>query len=184
MISYFIYNLIQFPFLLVPTHKLRKLFLVKTVLVPPTALAMVIYLSVKAGGGTSLFHQPATVHGTTRAWLWLSNLTSVIGGFSTLAVNIPDFSRFAKTPGAQVWQLPFIPIFKIIVAIFGVVGASASKRLYGQVLWSPVDIINQWNGTPGGRAVAFFCGVVWLLAQICVNVSANSISSANGRCDS
>lgn len=180
MISYFLYQLLQFPFLLIPTHKLQYMFLAKTILVPPTALAMVIWISVTAGHGGDFFNQPATIHGSDRAWLWLSSLTAMTGGFSTLTVNIPDFSRFSKTPGAQVWQLPFIPFFKILVAIFGIVAASASKQLYGTTLWSPITIIAQWQGTPGGRAAAFFCAVVWLLAQICVNISSNSISFANG----
>jgi cytosine/uracil/thiamine/allantoin permease len=104
------------------------------------------------------------------------------GGFSTLAVNISDFSRFAKKPGSQVWQLPFIPLFKIICSLFGLVAASASKPLYGKVLWQPLDIVAMWQGTPGGRAAAFFCAALWCLAQICVNISANSISFGNGIC--
>lgn len=101
------------------------------------------------------------------------------GGYSTLAVNIPDFSRFSKTRGAQLWQLPFIPIFKTLVGVFGIVSASASKKVYGEVYWSPLDIINRWQGTPGGRAAAFFAASIWLLAQISVNISANGISFAN-----
>jgi NCS1 family nucleobase:cation symporter-1 len=144
------------------------------------ALAMVIYLAVAARDAPDFWNQKATVSGSTRAWLWLSSMTSITGGFSTLAVNIPDFARFARKPGSQVWQLPFIPIFKILVSIFGVVGAAASKPLYGSVLWSPLDIIAEWQGSHGGRAAAFFCGALWCLAQICVNISANSVSFGNG----
>lgn len=43
------------------------------------ALAMVIWISVKAGGGSDLFHSPPTVHGSERAWLWLMNMTSITG---------------------------------------------------------------------------------------------------------
>ncbi|RDI84618.1 hypothetical protein Vi05172_g5488 [Venturia inaequalis] len=140
---------------------------------------MVIWISVKAGGAGTFFNAPPTVHGSTRAWLWLANLTSVTGGFSTLAVNIPDFSRFSKNSGAQYWQLPCIPFLKVIVGIFGIISASASKEIYGTTLWSPLTIIAKWQGTPGGRAAAFFAGLVWLVAQISVNVTANSISFAN-----
>jgi NCS1 family nucleobase:cation symporter-1 len=41
MISYFLYWLIQFPMLLIPTHKLQYMFWVKTVLMPPVAIGMV-----------------------------------------------------------------------------------------------------------------------------------------------
>ncbi|KAI0884809.1 uracil permease [Annulohypoxylon maeteangense] len=179
LLSYFIYWCIQFPLLLIPSHRLQYLFWVKTVLVTPMALAMVVWITVAAGGNGEFFYAPATVGGSARAWLWLSNLTSVTGGYSTLAVNIPDFSRFSKTRGAQLWQLPFIPLFKTLVGIFGIVSASASKQVYGTVYWSPLDIINRWQGSPGGRAAAFFAASIWLLAQISVNVSANGISFAN-----
>lgn len=94
--------------------------------------------------------------------------------------NIPDFSRFSKNSGAQYWQLPCIPFLKVVVGIFGIISASASKEIYGTTLWSPLTIIAKWQGTPGGRAAAFFAGLVWLIAQISVNVTANLISFANG----
>ncbi|KAI1381416.1 uracil permease [Hypoxylon crocopeplum] len=179
LLSYFIYWCIQFPLLMIPSHRLQYLFWVKTILVTPMALAMVIWITVEAGGQGDFFYAPATVSGSTRAWLWLSNLTSVTGGYSTLAVNIPDFSRFSKSRGAQLWQLPFIPIFKTIVGVFGIISASASKKVYGTVYWSPLEIINRWQGSPGGRAAAFFAASIWLLAQVSVNISANGISFAN-----
>lgn len=70
-------------------------------------------------------------------------MTSITGGFSTLAVNISDFSRFSKTRTAHYWQLPMIPFFKCIVGVFGVVSASAAAQLYGEALWSPLDIIEK-----------------------------------------
>jgi NCS1 nucleoside transporter family len=105
MISYFVYCAVQFPFMLVPTHKLQYLFYAKTILVLPTALAMVIWITVKAGHNPNdFFQQPPSVHGAERAWLWVSAMTSITGGFSTLAVNIMDFSRvaIADNPVVQV----------------------------------------------------------------------------------
>ncbi|KAL2784406.1 permease for cytosine/purines, uracil, thiamine, allantoin-domain-containing protein [Aspergillus keveii] len=179
MISYVVYHAVQTPFLFIPTHKLHYMFMFKSALVPPMALAMVIWISVKAGGGADLFSKPATVHGSERAWLWLTNMTSITGGFSTLAVNISDFSRFSKKPGGPVWQLPMIPFFKVITGLFGIIAASASQNVYGEILWSPLDIIDNWKGSPGARAAAFFCSSLWLLATICNNISANSISFSN-----
>ncbi|KAH7122049.1 permease for cytosine/purines, uracil, thiamine, allantoin-domain-containing protein [Dactylonectria estremocensis] len=180
MVSYFIYWLIQTPLLLIPTHRLQYLFNAKAILMTPMALAMVIWISCKARGQSSnFFYAPATVSGSTRAWLWLANLTSVTGGYTTLTVNIPDFSRFSKNRGANLWQLPAIPFFKVIVGIFGIISAGASKEVYGEALWNPIDIINKWQGSAGGRAAAFFCAFIWLLAQISVNISANGISFAN-----
>ncbi|KAK2025435.1 NCS1 nucleoside transporter [Colletotrichum zoysiae] len=179
MISYFIYWLIQFPLLLVPTHKLQYVFWVKTVVTLPMAIGMVIWVAVRAGGQGDFFHAPSQVHGAERAWLWLSSLTSVTGGYSTLAVNIPDFSRFSKNSHAQYWQLPVIPFFKTIVALFGVISAAAAQEIWGVPYWTPLEIMATWQNTPGGRAAAFFCASIWLLAQISVNISANAVSFAN-----
>jgi NCS1 family nucleobase:cation symporter-1 len=64
------------------------------------------------------------------------------------------------------------------VAIIGIVVTSASAVLYGEYLWDPIDIIDRWDG-PAGRAAAFFAGVSWCLAQVCVNISATVVSGAN-----
>ena len=79
MVSYFIYHVLQAPFLFIPTYKLQCMFWFKTILVPPMALAMTIWIAVKAGGGDSFFRRPATIHGSARAWLWLANMTSITG---------------------------------------------------------------------------------------------------------
>lgn len=81
MISYLVYHVLQAPFLFIPTHRLHYMFIFKSALVPPMALAMVIWISVKAGGGSDLFHAPPTVHGSERAWLWLMNMTSITGTY-------------------------------------------------------------------------------------------------------
>jgi nucleobase:cation symporter-1, NCS1 family len=94
-------------------------------------------------------------------------------------VNISDFSRFSKNSHAQIWQLPVIPFFKTIVALFGIISASAAKDIWGVAYWTPLQIIDTWQDTSGGRAAAFFCASIWLLAQISVNISANAVSFAN-----
>ncbi|GAM34191.1 hypothetical protein TCE0_015r01606 [Talaromyces pinophilus] len=176
MVSYLVYHILQAPFLFIPTHRLQYMFIFKSALVPPMALAMVIWISVKAGGGSDLFHAPPTVHGSERAWLWLMNMTSITGMY--LEDNL-HLIQYLKKPGSPVWQLPMIPLFKVITGLFGIIAASASQKVYGTVLWSPLQIIDQWQGSPGSRAAAFFCASLWLLAQICNNISANSVSFAN-----
>ena len=107
------------------------------------AVAMTIWIAAQVGGGADFFYALSTVSGSTRAWLWLSNLTSVTGGYSTLVVNIPELSRFSRHKGAQDWQLPVIPMFKVLVGALGIVSAAASQKLYNKTLWNPLDIVNQ-----------------------------------------
>ncbi|KAH0839036.1 hypothetical protein AYO21_04634 [Fonsecaea monophora] len=179
MISYFLFWIIQLPLLLIPPTKLRWLFIIKLVAAPITALATLGWIVHKAGGSGAIFSLPETVHGSQRAWLWLSCMSSVTGSWATLACNIPDFSRYARSSRGQYIQLPFLPAIFTVCGVMGIVTTSASKVLYGEFLWNPLDIIAHWLDNPGGRAAAFFAALSWYIAQVGTNITANSISAAN-----
>lgn len=97
---------------------------------------------------------------------------------STVGVNIPDFTRYMRKPQSSLTQGVWFPLVCSWIAIIGIVVTSTSGVLYGEYLWDPITIIDTWDG-PGGRAAAFFAGVSWCLAQICVNISATVVSGAN-----
>lgn len=147
---------------------------------PIAALATMGWCIHKAGGSGQIFSQAATVSGSTKAYLWLSCMSSTIGIWSTLACNIPDFSRYARSNKGQFIQLPFLPIICTLCAVIGIVTTSASGVIYGDQLWNPLDIYAHWldNGH-GGRAAAFFAATAWYIAQVGTNITANSISAAN-----
>lgn len=180
MVSYVVYHALQFPFLFIRPHKLKYLFRAKVILLPPVVIGMTAWISAQAGGGDGFFHEPPRIHGAERAWQWLSGMTSVTGGVSSLTLNISDWSRFTKQPSAQWWQVFLMPFFLTTMGICGIVGASASQKLWGTAIWNPLDIVAKWQGSSGGRAAAFFCSAMWLLAQISVNLSTNSVAFATG----
>lgn len=64
------------------------------------------------------------------------------------------------------------------MGIFGIICCSASKVVYGEYIWDPLDMASRWDG-PAGRCGAFFFGLGWVVAQIGTNLSANVISCAN-----
>lgn len=92
MMCYFLYWLIQFPFMLISPQSIRWLFLVKAIVAPPTWLAMLIWAFVKVPASSGFFAQHSTLTGTNLSWAWLSALNAALGIYSTLAVNIPDFT--------------------------------------------------------------------------------------------
>lgn len=75
---------------------------------------------------------------------------------------------------APLSQLPTIPIVKTLYAVLGIATVGAGRTVYGEDIWSPVELMARWEGS-GGRFLAFFCGCLWMLAQISCNLSANSI---------
>ncbi|KAH9948616.1 cytosine-purine permease [Amylocystis lapponica] len=175
MMCYFLYWLIQFPFMLISPQRIRWLFLAKAMIVPPAWLAMLIWAFVKVPSSSGLFTQSATISGSALSWAWLSALNSALGIYSTLAVNIPDFTRYAKDERAQYVQLAIIPVAFTLCGFIGIAVTSAGIVLYGEVLWDPLLLIDKWDN----RAAAFFASFAFVLATLGTNISANSLSAAN-----
>ena len=92
MICYFLYWSIQFPFLLISPQKIRWLFLAKALIVPPTWLALLIWAFVKVPPNSGILAQKAVLSSSELSWAWLGALNSALGSYSTLGVNIPDFT--------------------------------------------------------------------------------------------
>ncbi|KIH91075.1 cytosine-purine permease [Sporothrix brasiliensis 5110] len=180
MCSYFLFWIIQMPLLLIHPTKLKPLFWIKLLAAPVAAVATMGWCVHKAGGGGDIFKLKAEVSGSDYAYLWLSCMTAVTGSWATLAVNIPDFTRYAKSANGQYVQLPFLPIVFTVCGLLGIITTSAVKVFTGQYLWNPLDIISLWlDMGRGGRCAAFFAALAWYIAQVGTNITANSISAAN-----
>ncbi|GBE88557.1 Uncharacterized permease [Sparassis crispa] len=175
IMCYFLYWLFQFPFMLLSPQKIRWVFVARAIIVLPAWIAILIWAFVKVPASEGLFSQKSTLSGSDLSWAWLSALNSALGIYSTLAVNIPDFTRYAKDERAQYVQLIIIPIAFTFVGFIGMAVTSAGILLYGQVLWDPLLLIDHWDN----RAGAFFASASFVLATIGTNISANSLSAAN-----
>ena len=92
MICYFLFWLIQFPFMFISPQKIRWLFLAKAAIVPPTWLALLIWAFVKVPPNSGLLARKAELSGSELSWAWFGALNSVLGAYATLGVNIPDFT--------------------------------------------------------------------------------------------
>ncbi|KAI9366981.1 permease for cytosine/purines, uracil, thiamine, allantoin-domain-containing protein, partial [Aspergillus egyptiacus] len=86
MIAYFIFWLVQFPFLCIHPNKARWLFLAKSVIVPAAWVAILIWAFVAEGAGP-IFEQKPTASGSQYSWVFLASMTSVTGNYATLSVN-------------------------------------------------------------------------------------------------
>ncbi|KDR74147.1 hypothetical protein GALMADRAFT_251034 [Galerina marginata CBS 339.88] len=175
LMCYFIYWLIQFPLMFVSPQNIRHFFTVKGIIVPIAWLSILIWSFVKVPAKTSLDPLHTNLHGSALSWAWLSALNSALGIYATLAVNIPDFTRYAKNERAQFVQLIVIPVAFTLIGFAGIAVTSAGEILYGEILWDPLRLIDKWDN----RAAAFFASFSFILATIGTNISANSLSAAN-----
>jgi len=84
--------------------------------------------------------------------------------------NAPDFSSRAKTPSAALWpQLISVPLGFSLVSFVGLVVSSSSEAIYGEAIWSPIDLLNRFlDGSPS-RATRFgvwFIAASFIIAQV------------------
>ncbi|GAE00207.1 NCS1 allantoate transporter [Paecilomyces variotii No. 5] len=178
MVSFFLFWLAQIPFLYMRPDKLRWLFMAKSILVPIGWIAILIWAFVAEGGGEIFDQQPTLKVGSSAySWLFLANLTSVIGNYATLSVNQSDFSRYSRV--SVKWQLLYVPMLPIVftfIAFIGITASSAGQARYGgSIPWDPTVLISNWDN----RACRFFAAFTFALASLGVNISANSLSAAN-----
>lgn len=103
----------------------------------------------------------------------------MLGNYGTMAVNINDFARYAKSTKMIFGQIIVIPLSFMLMSFMGVVIAGAASDLYGEKIWDPLTIMAHWNGSSGARAAAAFVSLSFVLAQLGSNISANCVSAAN-----
>lgn len=183
MVGFLLYFLLQLPFLCIPYTKIQHFFAFKSVIAPIVFLAVFGTTLRRAGGtisGSSVL-APSTATGTALAWAFFSNLNSVLGNYATLGLNISDFARYAKKPSNTNIQVFAVPLIFTIVGLLGIFTAAASEKVYGEVVWNPVVIIEDWgsSGSSGGRAASAFGAIGLIIVTLGINISANSISAAN-----
>ncbi len=128
-----------------PIKKLRILFLVKAIIVPPTFFALFLWAAIVTNGGGPLVTGEAKMTSPylTKPWAALTAVNAIMGLFSSMAVNFPDFARFSKNRLAgynQFFALPIIGTFGALCPIFV---TSANSAIWGgcEYSYSLISII-------------------------------------------
>ncbi len=150
-------------------ESIRKLEVIAAPLMIAASLLLVVVLLMKVPAG-QLFALPAkVVEGGPKTW---AALTGLVGFWATLALNIPDFTRFAKSQKDQVLgQAIGLPIPMALFSMVGVIGFSASAILYGKAQLFPDGLLTQMGPVAAGVGL-----LVILLANLTTNVAANLVS--------
>ena len=93
-----------------------------------------------------------------------------------MALNIPDFTRYARSQRAQVvGQALGLPATMTFYSFIGIAVTSATAIIFGQAIWDPVQVLARL-GNPIAVVVAM---LALLLATLNVNVAANLVSPSN-----
>ncbi|KAL1748587.1 permease for cytosine/purines, uracil, thiamine, allantoin-domain-containing protein [Schizophyllum fasciatum] len=176
LLCFFLFYLMQLPCLYIHISKLRYLFLFKVVIMPIFGLSLFGWAVGRAHGFGPIFSEGTAPSGIPPAVMFFSAMTSAIAGKATLALNICDFTRYAKSPRTAALTNVFaltVPV--TLCVILGVVVTSAAQVIYGISTWNPLQVCVLWNNRPA----QFFAGFCWALSVLVTNISANSTAVGN-----
>src|SRR6202042_3505393 len=135
----------------------------------------------KAGGFGPMFSQPsAFVRGGPKAGqffgFFFPDLTGMVGFWATLSLNIPDFSRYARSQRDQIiGQTLGLPLTMALYSFIGVAVTSATSIIFGETIWNPVDVLTHFKN-PVVLVVAMLS---LCIATLATNIAANVVSPAN-----
>jgi nucleobase:cation symporter-1, NCS1 family len=135
--------------------------------------------AIERGGGLGhiLSESVRLQSGSTPFWqLFPAAVTANVGYWATLSLNIPDFTRYARSQRSQaLGQALGLPATMTAFAFIGVAVTSATIVIFGEAIWDPVALIAR-IGSPTAIIVG---AVVIMLAQLTTNMAANVVSPAN-----
>ncbi len=138
------------------------------------ALALLGWALTRTGGFGRLLATPPSLHGTAFWAVFFGSVIGVISFWATMALNIPDFSRYARTQRGQlIGQAASMPLAMALFSFVGIAVTSATQIVYGAALWNPVELILKFP-TP----VVVLGGAIVMLSSITINVGANVVAPA------
>jgi NCS1 family nucleobase:cation symporter-1 len=140
-------------------------------------LALLLWARGKAGGFGPMLATPSKFQSFGEFFrFFVPSLTGVVGFWATVSLNIPDFTRYARSQRDQVvGQALGLPATMTFYSFIGIAVTSATLIIFGQALWDPVAVLSRL-GNPFAVVIAMLALV---MATLNVNVAANVVSPAN-----
>jgi nucleobase:cation symporter-1, NCS1 family len=144
-------------------------------------LALLAWAYIKADGfgemlsAKSAFDEGGEKEGQFMSAFW-PGLTGMVGFWATLSLNIPDFTRYAKSQKDQMLgQAIGLPLFMTLFAFIGVAVTSATVVIFGEAIPDPTVLAGRMGG---GFAVVISLFAL-TIATLSTNIAANVVAPAN-----
>src|SRR5262245_5874382 len=160
---------------------IRVLLNIKAPLLIALGLALLAWAYVQAGGFGPMLSRPSEFDAggpqAGRFWsFFFPALTSNVSFWATLALNIPDFSRYCRSQRDQIiGQAVGLPPTMALYSFIGVAVTSATVVIYGAAIWDPVQLLTKFENP----LVLIVAMLSLCLATLATNIAANVVSPAN-----
>ena len=176
MICFMVFWLLNMFIVYLGVESIRKLLVFKAIFLPVAALALLAWAITAAKGLGPILEQPSKLHGNDFWKYFFPALTGMVGFWATLSLNIPDFTRYARSQKAQIsGQAIGLPPSMTLFAFIGVVVTSATPIVYGSTIWDPVQLAGKFEN----KLMVSFAMLAVIISTLATNIAANIVSPAN-----
>ena len=188
-LSFVIFWLVNMYFVWAGTESIKWMETLSAPFLLATGLALLAWAASKGGGLGNVLDASSRLSrsGSTPATgseflveLFLPWLTAMVGFWATLSLNIPDFTRYARSQkdqmaGQAIGLLTTMPLF----AFIGIAVTSATVVLYSEAIWNPIDLLARLTRDYDSPVLGIVAMVVLLVATLTTNIAANIVAPAN-----
>jgi NCS1 family nucleobase:cation symporter-1 len=173
-LSFAVFWVIQMAIILRGMDTLRRFENWAAPFVLVVGLFLLVWMVTSAHGFGPILSQGGKVGWGPAFWtLFFPSLMAMIAFWSTLSLNMPDFTRFGASQRQQVLGQVFgLPTTMTFFPLVAVLITSATVVVYGKPIWDPVLLTSKFTN-PVVVVVALFTLAV---ATISVNVAANTVA--------
>jgi NCS1 family nucleobase:cation symporter-1 len=143
LLGFAVFWAVTLHFIVKGTESIKFLELYAAPFLIAVGLALLAWAYVKADGFGPILSQPSklTAPGAFMG-AFIPGLTAMVGFWATLSLNIPDFSRYARSQRDQVLgQALGLPTTMGLYSFIGVAVTSATVIIYGETIWDPVQLL-------------------------------------------
>ncbi|GAA5917236.1 hypothetical protein JCM5296_002403, partial [Sporobolomyces johnsonii] len=177
MVGFLLLWLVQAPLACIPVYRLKTFFSIKAYISMIAFFALFVWSLVVTKGKGQIIAGPmdsSKFPQGSRSWAMVAGLNGIVGLYSTVSINIPDFSRFSRSPKSNWAQIFAVPLTGTIPVAISMLCAQAAQQLYGKAIFDPASLCALFDS----RAAKFFAAFAFTIMTLGVNISANQISFA------
>jgi nucleobase:cation symporter-1, NCS1 family len=173
LVWFFVFWLINVYFIWRGMESIKWLEMLSAPFLLVCGVALLGWAIVRGGGLGSIMSQPAT---KPLSETFAIALTSGVSFWATLALNIPDFSRYARSQRDQaIGQAIAMPTSMTLFAFIGVATTAATVLVFGEAISTPDQLAVRFDSTLITGLSMFGLAI----ATLSTNIAANVVSPAN-----
>ncbi|MCH9695492.1 MAG: NCS1 family nucleobase:cation symporter-1 [Gammaproteobacteria bacterium] len=176
VLGFFIFWILNITVVMRGSESIKHLETLAAPLLLIVAIGLIVWALPKVTMSEVLAVPANRPEGSSFIKYFMGALTAMVGFWATLSLNIPDFSRYARSQRSQIiGQIIGLPLTMFLFSGLGVVLTAASMELVGETISDPINLIGRIENTWW----VILSMLMIILATISTNTAANIVSPTN-----